>query len=209
MNGAHLSKVGKRVFLRRRASASLGLSLPSFAKQRDDGLENLLVLIRHLDKREPHIDKRARIFPAIQIGPHHPAFDDDLFPVGKLEDQLVNLVLRELLLAVDKNPAGSYISRLTLNRALAGNEGNRPVYIDSGSLASFAGINQILLSLVSLTASADWRPETHKIKFNTFPVELSNDILCFSRPALLDGNGMLVKLGFVFNRFSGFHDRRF
>jgi hypothetical protein len=39
-------------------------------------------------------------------------------------------------------------------------------------------------------------------------MEFSNDILCFSRPALLDGHGMLVKLGFVFNRFSGFHDRR-
>ena len=61
MNGAHLSKVGKRVFLRRRASASLGLSLPSFAKQRDDGPENLLVLIRHLDERETHIHEHARI----------------------------------------------------------------------------------------------------------------------------------------------------
>jgi hypothetical protein len=83
------------------------------------------------------------------------ASDDDLFPVGKFDDHLIDLILRELLLAVDENPAGSDISRFALDHSLAGYDGNRPVHIDSGRLASFSGINQIPNSLLSFTAFAD------------------------------------------------------
>ena len=114
------------------ALAAFGLPLPSLTKKRDDGPENFLILIGHLDERETHVHKSVRIFPAIQIGPHHLAFDDDLFPVGKFDDQLVDLVLGKLLLAVDKYTAGGDISRFTLDHALARNDRDGPVHTDSG-----------------------------------------------------------------------------
>jgi hypothetical protein len=112
MEGANPGKVRRRGFLGNLLSAlaTLRLPLPSLSKNRNDGPENFLVLIRHLDEREAHIRKRTRILPSIEIGPHHLAFDDDLFPVGKFDDHLVDLALRELLIAVDEYSAGSDIS---------------------------------------------------------------------------------------------------
>jgi hypothetical protein len=112
MEGANPGKARKRGFLGNLLSAlaTLGLPLPSLSKNRNDGPENFLVLIRHLDEREAHIHKRTRIVPSIEIGPHPLASDDDLFPVGKFDDHLVDLVLRELLLTVDEYSAGSDIS---------------------------------------------------------------------------------------------------
>lgn len=89
---------------------TLGFPPSSLSKKGNDGPENFLVLIRHLDEGEAHIHKRARILPPIEIGPHHLAFDDDLFPIGQLDDHLVDLVLRELRLAVDEYSAGGDIS---------------------------------------------------------------------------------------------------
>lgn len=137
------------------ASVAFGLPSPSLSEKRNDGPENLLVLLRHLDEGETHIHKRARVLPGIEIGPHHLASDDDLLPVGKFEDQLVDLLLRELLLAMNENPAGSDISRFALDHALAGDDGDGPIHVDSWRYAPFRRINQIPYSLPSLTAFAD------------------------------------------------------
>jgi len=131
--------------------ATPGFLLSPFSEKRNDGPERTLVLLRDLDERETHIHQRTRLLPAIEIGPHPLAFDDDLLSVGKFDDHLVELIFGELRLAVDEYSARSDISGFTLNCALAGNDGNRPVHIDSRCLSFFAGVDQIAFSLLSLT----------------------------------------------------------